>query len=494
MRPPNILLIMTDQQRADSLGAYGARWVPTPNLDCLAQDGTRFANCVVNNPICTPARASLMTGQELPGHGVYRLHDVLPETETLFPERLRREAGYRTGLFGKLHVSARAREEDHRHPRDGFETYEWCIESCISMDSVFNGYVRWLRERDPDFLADLAARRRGVLHHPEEVHFTRWAGERTAAFIREHAGGPAPFFAMMSVFDPHNPYEDYPETMAGRIDRGAIPAPIPRNALPAAARREREGSYLGRDITPAQIEEMRFGYAASIAFADQEIGKVLATLEECGIADDTLVIFASDHGDALGDHGLMVKGVALYDPVIRVPLILRRPGHVPAGNVVDAMVQLHDIAGTCLGAAGLAPRTDPAKHGFDEARDLAAIAAGTAPARDIAFCAYRNSGISSDHGYWDPPMSATAACTPDSKLILYEMGGTTEWEFLDRGADPDETINWAGEPSVAGRQGALTSALAGWLQREGACGGGRGGECWPVADPLLVNALTPAAG
>ena len=145
MTRPNILLIMTDQQRSDSLGCYGADWVRTPNLDALAAGGTRFETCTINNPICTPSRASMFTGKELPGHGVYRLHDRLPDGETLFPDRLRTDAGYRTALFGKLHVSARAVEEAERHPRDGLEVYEWCLESCVSMDSRFNGYVSWLR-------------------------------------------------------------------------------------------------------------------------------------------------------------------------------------------------------------------------------------------------------------------------------------------------------------------------------------------------------------
>ena len=99
MAGPNILLFMTDQQRFDSLGCYGADWVSTPNLDRIAVEGVLFENCYTDNPVCTPARASLMTGKELPGHGVYRLHDVLPDDEVMFTERLRKR-GYRTALFG----------------------------------------------------------------------------------------------------------------------------------------------------------------------------------------------------------------------------------------------------------------------------------------------------------------------------------------------------------------------------------------------------------
>jgi len=140
---PNILLLMTDQQRYDSLGCTGADWVQTPNLDRLAAEGVVFDNHYASNPICTPSRASLMTGRSLPGHGVYKLHDILPEDQILFSRRLQ-QRGYHTALYGKLHVSGRIYEASRRHPQDGFDSYEWCLESMLSMDSPFNGYAPWL--------------------------------------------------------------------------------------------------------------------------------------------------------------------------------------------------------------------------------------------------------------------------------------------------------------------------------------------------------------
>lgn len=486
---PNILLIMTDQLRADAIGCYGADWIDTPNLDRLARQGTRFTNCTVNNPICTPSRASIMTGQEIPGHGVYRLHDVLPEQGVLFPARLRDDAGYRTALFGKLHVSGRAHEELHRHPNDGFETYEWCIESCVSMESRFNGYVSWLRDRDPAFLAELKNRKRKVLNHPAEVHFTRWAAERTERYIRENANKPEPFFCMMSLFDPHNPYQDYPPEMAGKVKRARIPKPVRKETLPVAALRERQGSYLGNNISSEEIEEMKFGYGASIAFADQEIGKVLAVLDECGIAEDTLVIFMSDHGDALGDHGMMVKGVALYDSVVKVPLILRWPGRVPAGHVCDALVQGHDLAGTCLVAARLdVPTADSTS--FSRSLDLVALTQGRKEEeRTAAFCAYRNSGINSRNEYWNPQMNATACITQTHKLIVFGSGDETEYELFDLVADPRETHDCSDDPDQVAVLRDLLMELTGWLQREASHAGSRGGSTKPRADSFMDNTL-----
>lgn len=486
---PNILVIMTDQQRRDSIGCYGADWVATPNLDRLAAEGTRFTRCTVNNPICTPSRASIMTGRELPGHGVYRLHDVLPDDQILFPERLRRDGDYRTALFGKLHVSGRAQEEEQRHPHDGFEVYEWAIESCVSLDSRFNGYAGWLRDRDPAFLADLDARGRKVLHHPEPVHFTHWAAERTAAYIRAQADRNEPFFCMMSIFDPHNPYDGYPEAMAGRVKRGLLPAalPQPQGREPEVVRRERDGGYLGHGFSPKAIEDMRFGYAASLAFVDQEVGGVLAALEETGLAGDTLVIYASDHGDSLGDHGLFAKGAALYEHAIGVPMILRWPGHVPAGAVSEALVQTHDIARTCVAAAGVDwPRTPEA---FDTGRDLVAVARGSDPGRDFAVTAYRNSGINDQNRYWDPPMKATSVTTPRHKLVAYGSGDAVDVSLFDLDADPLESTDLFGDPALAGTTAELFGHLSGWLQREAGHGGSRGGSRPPAVDRLMDNAL-----
>ena len=483
---PNILLIMTDQQRADSLGCYGADWLQTPNLDRLAQQGTRFTNCTVNNPICTPSRASILTGKELPGHGVYRLHDALPDDEVLFPERLRVGAGYRTALVGKLHVSGRVVEEERRHPHDGFEVYNWCQESCVSLDSRFNDYAAWLRERDTAFLEDLLMRGRKVKHHPEAVHFTHWAAERTIGFIREKADRQEHFFCMMSIFDPHNPYDGYPVTMAERVDRDRIPPPVSKATLPKCAQRERDGSYLGSGFDAERLREMRFGYGASIAFADQEIGRVLAALDECGIAEETLVIFTSDHGDSLGDHGLLVKGVALYEPVVRVPLIIRWPGHVPAGKVSQQLVQGHDVARTCLAAAEVEHPRDGA---FETGLDLTAIANATGPEREFAFCAYRNSGINSNNAYWDPPMKSTLVRSARYKLAAYNSGDLIEYEFFDLFDDPNEQTNRFNDPASAGDIIPLFEALGGWLMREAGLAGSRGGSFFPTAGSLLDNSL-----
>ena len=485
-RPPNILLIMTDQQRRDTLGAYGCDWIPTPALDALAADGATFTSASVDNPICTPSRASIFTGKPVHDHSVLRVHDNLPDDEALFTERLRSEAGYRTALFGKLHVSSRLREESERHPHDGFDIYEWCLEPSVSMDSPFNGYAAWLRTHAPDFHAALKAGGRRELHHPPDVHMSTWAAERTIDFIRSQAEGDPPFFCLMSLFDPHDPYEDHPLSARNMIDAGRIPPPVAATSLPDSARREQQDSYLGpaSDFGPDDIREMRLGYGASIAFADQQIGRVLTALEASGLAGDTLVIFVSDHGDQLGDHGLFVKGVALYEPTVGVPLLLRWPGRVPAGLRTGALAQGRDIAATCLAAAGLDTSVS-----CPQSEDLVEMARNGRSRRKASVCAYRNSGIDGSGGFWSPPLTSTMVRNERYKLIASSGGGATDFELFDLAEDPSESRNLFGLPEIAAIQLELLAELSAFLQQEAASARPRVPPSIPSGAQLMRNRL-----
>jgi arylsulfatase len=508
---PNILLIMTDQQRFDSLGCTGAGWVRTPNLDRLAADGVLFENCYATNPICTPSRASLMTGRELPGHGVYRLHDVLPAGQLMFPELLR-ERGYATALFGKLHVSGRVEEAARRHPHDGFDVYEWCLEPAIDLDSPFNGYARWLRERHPSFLRHLEAKRRHRGHDPLETSMNRWAADRTIDFLRSRAaeargrgahggsrGAPRrPFFCMMSVFDPHNPYDNYPLEMERLVEAALIPAPVPAAddapAAPWAFIAEREHSYLGPMASFAKddITRMRLGYFAMVAHVDLEVGRVLAALEEEGLAEGTLVVFTSDHGDMLGDHATLVKGAMLHDPCVRVPLIARWPGVLDGGRRSAALVQPHDLAATFAAAAGV-PDEQIAVL-MPDARDLAAGGAGGyAEYHDAVVTAYRNSGIDDRGRNWNPPIHATMVRSGRFKLHVYHpvagRQAATIYRLYDMERDPRELHDLSGDPGHRPVLEDLKDRLVSWLLGAENLHGSRGGEATPRPDQLVVNRI-----
>jgi arylsulfatase len=497
--PPNILLLMTDQQRFDSLSCYGERAIRTPNLDRLAAGGALFERCYVDNPICTPSRASLMTGKSLPGHGVYRLYDNLPQDEILFPRHLQK-AGYRTALFGKLHVSGRLFESSRRNANDGFDVYEWCMEPSIHLDSPFNGYTRWLAQHHPHFLEELRQKGRRLEHAPRDCQMTHWAAERTIDLIRSSRPGQ-PFFCMTSVFDPHNPYEGYPPEMLERVDRGAIPDPVlPKadlSASPYGIRYESEHGYMGsfRKFSAAQIRQMRAGYLASIALFDLEVGRVLAALEEKGIAGNTLVLFTSDHGDMLGDHRLFAKGAFFYDPCVRVPLLLRWPDRLRGGRRIRQIVQSRDIAATVLSAAGMAEAER--KTSMPESADLLnACRDGDARLHNSAICCYRNSGIFDEGGYADPPIHATMLREERYKLNVYHCpqpaGGNAEGELYDMEKDPTECANLWDDAKHRDVRSRMTDSLLGWLSTQERRLGTRGGEMVPDGSHRLNNSEIPS--
>ncbi len=485
---PNILLIMSDQQRWDTLGSYGCRAIPTPALDSLAAGGVTFERCYVNATICTPSRACMLTGKPLPGHGVYRLHDTLPDDQVLLPAHLAR-LGYQTALVGKLHVSGHTVESARRHPHDGFERYEWCNDPRLHLDSPFNAYAAWLREHHPGFLRPLESGPQD--HHPAEARFSTWAAESAIAFLSER--DPArPFFLNVSFFDPHSPYFDFPAEAGCLVDRSAIDAVRPlttaHEPVPSAVEREREGfrRRYGGQSGGRDLADVRHGYLASVAFLDRQVGRILAELERRGPSDDTLVLFVSDHGDMLGDHELITKGAYFYDPCTRVPMILRLPEGGRAGTRVSELVQPHDLAATLLHAAGM-PAAETAAL-MPESQDLAALARGeVASPRDYALTMYRNSGYGNsddgNRGYWDPPICGTMFHDGRYKLSLFhdpEARSEPAGELYDTAADPTETTNlWADRGHVTRRDSLIARLHSTLVASEVRHVAGRGGTSWP---------------
>ncbi len=457
MNPPNILLIMTDQQRFDSLGCYGATFAHTPNLDALAADGIRFEYCYVNNTICTPSRASLMTGLTLPEHQVHQLYGRLDDTFTLFPKHLQ-DLGYYTALVGKLHVSDYHHEAIFRHPNDGFDDYFWCHDPTLALDSPFNAYALWLAERDPAYLEKL--RQDGwQVPAPADLHMTTWAAEQTIDVIRQRPADK-PFFCMMSVFDPHNPYHDCPEPYLRKVDLNRIPSPQaadePVDSLPEAIRREHEGSYMGpfTGYSQEDIIAMRRGYHGSVALIDEQVGRVLAELEAQAIAEDTLVVFVSDHGDMLGDHQLLVKGAFFYDPCTRVPLLIRWPQKLQSGQVRSDLSQPHDLAATLLRAAGM-PR-EQLHHLMPDAHDLLE----EKDQRQWAICHYPNTGICVQRTYFDPPIHAAMVRDQHYKLNVFGTDTETpEYQLFDMRQDPQELTNRASDPELQAVKNHLQNIL-----------------------------------
>ncbi len=308
---------------------------------------------------------------------------------------------------------------------------------------------------------------------------------------------------MMSVFDPHNPYDNYPLEMEQFVDAAAIPAAVaPADdgaAVPWAFTAEREHSYLGpmASFSAADVARMRLGYAAMVAHIDLEVGRVLAALEEEGLAGSTLVVFTSDHGDMLGDHATLVKGAMLHDPCVRVPLIARWPGVLDGGRRCPALVQSSDLAATFAAAAGVAPARIAAL--MSDARDLASggaradLPAGYDGFHDAVVSAYRNSGIDDRGRPWDPPIHATMVRSGRFKLHAYHPVAGRQpaaiYRLFDLESDPREQRDLAGEPGHRAALDGLKDRLVAWLLEAETRQGSRGGEAVPRADQLVVNRI-----
>ncbi len=454
-RRPNILCVCTDQQRFDAVGAYGNPHIQTPTIDALARDGLLFEQCYVQSPVCAPARASLVTGRHVHAHGLWANGVALPAHLPLFPRALA-DAGYDCGLIGKLHLAAAFGGRTESRLDDGFRVFAWSHDP--KHPSPENAYHRWLEARFPDlYAAAVAAPASGAPSPfdamPTEAHYSRWVSETAIDFLRGRAErDPAePFFLWANFYDPHHPFVA-PREYLDRYDPAVLPAPIGEpDALaskpPIQAEASRD-SYAGfargfSAYSPAELREAVRAYYAMVTLVDDETRRILDALAALGLADDTVVVFTSDHGEMLGDHRLMLKGPMLYEPAVRVPLIVRWPGRLPAGTRCGEIVEWIDLCPTFLELAGLPPL--PGNQGLS----LLPLAHGEpdAPTRGWALCEYRDSG----HPY-DPPVHVTMLRRGHHKLNVYHGPPATRrdrsGELYDLENDPDELRNLWDDPSA----------------------------------------------
>lgn len=423
---PNIVLIMSDQQRKRSLGTYGNRYVHTPNLDALAEGATVYEHCYCNAPVCTPSRACLLTGKTLTGHGVYNLFDILPPDEKLLPYYLK-NLGYDTALVGKLHVSGTEFEAWQRNPGDGFDTYELCHEPSIYLDGPFNGYARWLKEKDPEEFEALRREGRARRFRSAQTHFTTWVSERSAEVIRTR-NREKPLFLLAGYFDPHNPYDHYPRMCDDWLHEEAYEEPVQDDsALPEGAlleRRYHAPKALGAD--GQGLRSMRRGYFAGVSFIDAQVQKIIDALKDEGIYDDTLIIYTSDHGDMLGDHGLYSKGAMFYEPGVNVPLIVKYPQQT-RGERSERLTMLSDLFATMYETAGGEPDFRFESIPLQGERE-----------RDIAVTEYRACGKFDVAGF---PHMIHAAMVRDAEWKLNIYHDTNECQLFHLPTDPDEVHN-----------------------------------------------------
>jgi len=444
---PNFVVFMTDDQRQDAMSAYGNSLLRTPNMDRIASGGVRFTEAFVTNALCGPSRASFLTGLYSHAHGVISNGDSPPfasqqgiASRETYVSALRR-SGYRTGLVGKWHLRSKPSES-------GFE--DWVI---FPWQGDYN---------DPDMIANGApVKMRG---HAEDV-----VGDQALAFL---GGMPRdrPFCLLVHFKAPHRSWEP-PARFASVFEGTDIP--VPRTfedrleGRPEAVRRARMAiadmtDFAQRGVPPSLPAEERRrrnlqalvkNYYRTLLGVDENVGRVLDALDARGDAADTVVVYTSDNGFFLGEHGLFDKRL-MYEPSIRVPLLVRFPSRLPGGTVNSRHMILNvDLAPTLLELAGA-----PVPEGLHGRSFVPILEGRQTPWRDAflyeyyeypaAHCVRKNRGVR----------------TAESKLIHF-WEQPEEWELYDLEKDPDETVNLAARPGQRRRLAELRSRLES-LRRE----------------------------
>jgi choline-sulfatase len=452
---PNILWICTDQQRWDTLGVTGNRHVRTPNLDRLAKGGAHFTGAYCQSPVCSPSRGSFLTGR-YPRTARLRQNGAdIPDDEVLVTKLLA-DDGYTCGLAGKLHLSAcnpSVAPTTERRIDDGYAAFHWSHHPGhygSKQNWPLNEYNLWLIERDETYRADPYRGSSYVNAGPTaDNHQTTWCAEKAITFMEAHRASERPWLFSVNFFDPHHPFDppaEYLDRYMDRLDEIELPTyrPGELDNKPAFQSIDHASAYGGNAGMPYdQMSDhdhrmVRAAYFAMCDLIDDQVGRMLRALEDTGQLDNTIVIFMSDHGELLGDHGIYLKGPFFYEPAVHVPLIVSWPGRI-AGRQVDGLVELVDLAPTLLEAAGI-----PIYPGMQGKSLLPLLTGGgrRTDTRDV-YGEYYNA--MPWHREPHLPFS-TMLRTDRMKLIVSH--GDKRGELYDLAEDPTETTNLWDRPDM----------------------------------------------
>ncbi len=376
---PNILWYCTDQQRFDTIGALGNPFVRTPALDRLVGKGVAFTHAYCQSPVCTPSRSSFLTGL-YPSrlHNTRNGNESFPADAPPLVTKLLADSGYECGLVGKFHLQSAGHRPEPRID-DGYSFWKF---SHAPRDGWPEGhdYADWIRGRG----GDLDKLRLSEDHVPPELHQTSWASEMAIEFITKPR--QRPWLLSVNIYDPHPPFIP-PRVYAERFDPVAMPGPHFRESDLAQQEKLKAIDFQGKVKRPEERDARTIQalYYAMIAQIDDQFARTVDVLEETGQWENTVVVFTTDHGEMLGDHGLLEKGCRFYEGLVRVPLLFTWPGRITPGLRSNALVELLDIAPTLLEMAGL-PVPD-----YVQGRSLLPILTGEASPdhhRDFVRCEY----------------------------------------------------------------------------------------------------------
>jgi arylsulfatase A-like enzyme len=436
--PRNVILILSDDHRYDFLGFLSSapEWLETPNLDRMARQGAHIRNAFVTTALCSPSRASMLTGQYAHRHGVVDNTSPVPPGTVFFPQRLQR-AGYSTAYIGKWHMGE---SESSDAPRPGFDHWISFPGQGVYQDPILNvnGRRRRVGGYTTDVLTDSAV---------------AWLGRQSTS---------QPFFLYLSHKATHAEFIP-PERYQGRYANAKIPYP--------ATMANTERNYRGK---PRWVKDQRYGwhgvdyayhgqldfddfyrrYAETLLALDEGVGRVLDHLERSGLAKSTLVLYLSDNGFSLGEHGLIDKRHA-YEESIRIPMLAWAPGYIPGGSQVTAMVRNIDLAPTILELAGLARPRD-----MDGRSVLAVLQGRSTPEPEELLYEY----------YWEFafPHTPTVFALRDARYkYIYYHGIWDLNELYDLETDPLEQHNLIEVPAFQERVRAMRKRLFDRLEATG---------------------------
>ncbi|MCZ6616557.1 MAG: sulfatase-like hydrolase/transferase [Gammaproteobacteria bacterium] len=497
----NFLFIIADQLRADHVGFGGNSVVQTPNIDDLAARATQFNRAYVANPICMPNRASILTGRMPSVHGTRFNGIPLDRSAHTFVRELHNN-GYHTGHIGKAHyqnlgdgpsgivdklfpVPGDALTSPHPDGWDQFEMHEAHQNAYVEMPPDYYGfqhtellthhsdlcaghYYHWVKERGYDLRklqGPANAKRRYDQWQqvyqtalPEEIYPTRYVADRSCRYLEDMVGSGNPFFLHVSFPDPHHPFTP-PGKYYDMYEPASIDLPAtfydPHEASMPHYRfmTRRRGKIPKMWVAAFSPTEDQFRHAAAaeygmISLIDHAVGQILATLDATGLAENTIVIFTSDHGDMFGDHGIMLKGAMHYEGAIRIPLLIARPEQ--AALQTEGLAGSLDLAQTLLELAGV-----PEYHGLQ--------GVSLVPMLDDADVRVRTQVLIEEDEMFDMmlvghPFRARTLITENERLSIYQH--IEQGELFDLSEDPGELHNAWTDPSRRTNRNDLTEQLA----------------------------------
>jgi arylsulfatase len=424
----NIVFLLPDQLRPDFLGCYGARFISTPNIDKLSTSGVTYHHAVSPSPLCVPARASLLTGMNSVQHG------VIDNTSWLRPDRaacgietwpeLLAAAGYHTEAIGKMHFYPWDTSEGFAHRMISEDKRHIHIHDDYAAYLERHGLRKYHGNEHDGYFENKGAI---ISRIPAEHQVDKWVADRACEFIKNYSEN-RPFALMISFPGPHCPY-DPPTEFAALYRPEDMPDSIPATddsrlfrelVINMTKRPWNQVDYT--DFQEHHKRKIRAYYAALVHQIDQGVGRIVAALNASRFRDDTVIIFASDHGDFLGDYDLIGKHL-FYEPSIRVPLIVKLPGSSSARSV-DSLVSLTDVTATITALAGVA------RSGWGDSIVLPELGLPQTRSRDHIFGA-------TEFGLM--------LIVDDWKLCRYKNGHVSLYNLSD---DPHEQRNLAYQPQA----------------------------------------------